>query len=310
MGFQAVIGSGPLGVATARVLQDNGHEVRVVSRNRPAWSGIDWVRADASVPADLSPALRGAAAVYHCANAPYNRWGSELPAMWRGILKAAAENGARLVVGTNVYAYGIPEGPMGEDHGISPCSRKGRVRALLESEVMEAHASGTVEAVLVRGSDFFGPGVKESVLGDRFFGPVLKGKAAVFYGNPSSVHTYTYLPDFARAMAAAGAPVAPAGVTLHVPSAQAVSGNRFAEMIGEILGRTVAVRVMKRGVLSMAGLFIPGAREMIEMLYEFDRDFVVSSERSERILGVEPTDLEIALRATIEWRMRDTTVDG
>jgi hypothetical protein len=54
-------------------------------------------------------------------------------------------------------------------------------------------------------------------------------------------------------------------------------------------------------MLRLAGLFDPGAREMVEMSYEFDRDFVVESTESEAALGLTPTPLDESIAATTDW---------
>lgn len=54
--------------------------------------------------------------------------------------------------------------------------------------------------------------------------------------------------------------------------------------------------------LRLAGLFIPPAEEMIEMLYEFDEPYLLDSRAIERELGLSPTPLEVSIPATVEWR--------
>ena len=54
-------------------------------------------------------------------------------------------------------------------------------------------------------------------------------------------------------------------------------------------------------MMSMAGLFIPGARETVEMMYEFEKPFVVDSSKFERTFGVAATPIADALKATVAW---------
>ncbi len=51
----------------------------------------------------------------------------------------------------------------------------------------------------------------------------------------------------------------------------------------------------------MAGLFIPGARETVEMMYEFEKPFIVDSNKFERAFGVKATPIEEAIKATVAW---------
>jgi hypothetical protein len=61
--------------------------------------------------------------------------------------------------------------------------------------------------------------------------------------------------------------------------------------------------------LMLAGLFIPAAREGVEMRYQLTEPFVVSSEAIETAFGLAPTPLAEGLRRTIEWWKKQEPVD-
>ena len=50
-----------------------------------------------------------------------------------------------------------------------------------------------------------------------------------------------------------------------------------------------------------AGLFVPGAREMVEMMYEFEKPFIVDSSKFELAFGMQPTPLRTAVKKTVAW---------
>ena len=52
------------------------------------------------------------------------------------------------------------------------------------------------------------------------------------------------------------------------------------------LGREPSLSVISPTMMRLAGLFSPGAKETVEMLYEFTQPFVVDASRSERELGL------------------------
>jgi nucleoside-diphosphate-sugar epimerase len=58
---------------------------------------------------------------------------------------------------------------------------------------------------------------------------------------------------------------------------------------------------MGKLMLRMGGLFIPAAWESIEMFYQFEKDFVVSSQKFTNRFGQQATALEESLAATVEW---------
>jgi nucleoside-diphosphate-sugar epimerase len=54
-------------------------------------------------------------------------------------------------------------------------------------------------------------------------------------------------------------------------------------------------------VLRAIGLFNPGIRETIEMLYEFEEPFVVDHSKFERAFGEQATPLREAIQSTVRW---------
>ena len=87
----------------------------------------------------------------------------------------------------------------------------------------------------------------------------------------------------------------------HVPNAPTVSNQEFLNTAAAIAGVTPRSVTRGRLGLSIAGLFIPGAKETIEMLYEFEEDFVVDHSLYASTFGNHATPLEESLRVTIEW---------
>ncbi len=58
---------------------------------------------------------------------------------------------------------------------------------------------------------------------------------------------------------------------------------------------------MGRVMMALGGLFIPGAREMVEMMYEFEQPFVVDSSKFTRTFGDLATPHTSAMRSTAAW---------
>lgn len=304
MSMHAVVGNGPVGRAVVRVFRAQGQNVRLVSR-RPAMpddQGVELIRADATSPAELANALRGANVVYNCANAPYHRWPQDLPAIWNGIQRASEATGARLVIASNLYAYGRPAGAITAEEEFAPCSRKGTVRAELEEQALQAHEDGRLQVAIVRASDFYGPEVRESVLGERFFGSLVAGKPAQLYGRRDVPHSYTYVEDFARTLIAVGGEhdAAVWGRSWIVPNDEPLTVD---ELEALLRARHPGARIQVMGglMLRLGALFVPAAREMIEMLYEFTEPFIADGSETTARLGVEPTALPDGLDATLAW---------
>lgn len=177
--LHAVLGAGPAGTALARELATRGHRVRLVDRKGqgPAIEGVDRFAADVATPEGARAAVEGAAVVHHCVNVAYHLQVEVMPRVQEAVLGAVEESGARLVVLDTLYPYGETHGAvMTEDSPWNATSRKGVMRAELDTRYLTAHAEGRARVVLGRSADFVGPGVLSSTLGGAVFPAALTGE--------------------------------------------------------------------------------------------------------------------------------------
>ncbi len=302
-GVHLVLGAGPVGRAVAEHLAGLDAKVRVVTRSGggPDGPGIERVAADLADPEQRERLASGVAVVYACAQPEYHRWPEEFPALQDAMLGLATAADAVYVAMENTYMYPPTAGPLIEDLPYTATTRKGHVRAVLAQQVLEAHEQGRVRTVSGRASDFFGPQVTGSSVGDRFFPPILAGKSVSVLGDPGALHTYTYVPDIARGLVRLGAEPAAWGRAWHLPSVPAVSTRAFAEAAYAAAGTIGRVKTVPVLALRALGLVVPPVREMIEMRYEFESDFVVDDSAYRTAFGDEPTPLADALAATVAW---------
>ena len=290
-----VLGAGPVGRAIVEALVDRGHRPTVVTRSGTEIEGAATRRADLTDPAAARSALADATIVFTTAQPAYHRWVEEFPALQASIVQAALAANAPLMVVENVYGYGPHDGPLTEDTPMRPTTRKGTVRAEMWRALETAAARDGLQMAAVRASDFVGPHVEGSAFGARFFDPLRKGKAAQTIGNVDALHSVTYVPDLADAVVRVAEDDRSWGRAWHAPCAPAVSQRRLAEMAAATIGRTGSISSLPVPLLRLAGLFVKPAKESVEMLYEFDRDFVVDSSAFTEHFGVEATPLSAAL---------------
>lgn len=304
--LHVVFGAGPLGRATANALLRRGRRVRIVNRSGrmlEAPAGAELAAGDAYQVANVRELTAGAAAAYQCAQPPYHEWPEKFPPLQAAILAGAAQSGAKLIIADNLYAYGDTGGrPLTEALPYTRAGRKPKTRAAMAEAALAAHRAGQVRVALGRGSDFFGPYVLESAMGERVFYPALAGRAAQVGGRLDRPHTLTFIEDFGEGLAVLGEHEAALGRAWHVANDQPqITQRQFLDLIGQALGRPVTASVIGRPLMALAGLFIPGARETVEMLYEFEQPFVVDSQSFETTFGVKATPLAEAVRRTLAW---------
>ena len=199
--LHVVTGAGPVGSTIALQLADAGHQVRLLTRSGsgPEHPSIDRRKVDVSQADGLAGHFDGATAVHHCIHgSAYSAktWRAELPAAEQVVLDAAGRAGAVVVFPESLYSYGPVDGPMTEDLPRDATRGKLGVRA----ELLRARAAHTTPNVSVVASDFYGPLVRMAHAGERLVPAVLAGRRVTMIGKLDVPHSFTYVPDLARAM--------------------------------------------------------------------------------------------------------------
>ena len=303
-----VLGGGPVGAAIAREIVGAGGAVRIVTRSgRDAGvAGATALGTDITDPGAVRAATEGADMVFFAAQPAYTNWPPGFPPLVEGVIGGLRGTGIRLAVVDNLYAYGPTGGaPIREDLPYRATTRKGMARARVAERFMAAHAAGDVQVTIARASDYFGPEAAESLVGERFFGPIIAGKTLRAVGDPDAPHSVTYVPDFARAIVELTRHDKAFGGAWHVPSAPAISIRRLAELAATAAGAGAPrISPTSRTMLRLVGLFSPPVRETIEMLYEFEEPFILDSSKIEQAFGLTPTPLEVSIPATVAWWKR------
>ena len=304
-----VIGAtGSIGGEVARALLARGWRVRGLNRDparaaKTGPEGIDWIRGDAMIEADVVAAAEGAAIIVHGANPPgYSNWARLLPAMMDSTIAAARASGARVVLPGNVYNYGPDAWPrFTETSPQNPKTRKGAIRVAMERR-LEAAATEGVRSLVVRAGDFFGPRSGSSWLTE---GWVQKGKPlkAISLPGPAGVtHAWAYLPDFAESIVRLAEMEAdlPAFAVFNHGGHQLTAGE-MADALDRVAGRKLTRKTLPWFAMAVASPFVEMLREMLEMRYLWDHEVLPDNAKLVATLGEEPhTPLDQALRTALE----------
>jgi nucleoside-diphosphate-sugar epimerase len=303
MGRHVIVGAGQVGRHLAELLPAQGHEVTVVSRSGAGPENVARIAADATDRDRLIEITRGADALYNVAAPPYTRWPQDWPPLAAALLATAEATGAVLVTSSNLYIYGRVEGPMTEDLPAAPVGHKGRVRTTIWSDALAAHEAGRARVTEVRSADYFGPGAGDQTpVGSRFVPLLLAGKRVMWLGDPAAPHSWTYLPDVARALAVAGTDGRAWGRAWNVPTNPPLSAQDLVERLSALAGAPAApITRVPRLVINAIGVVSPLVRELRETRYQFDKPFVVDSSNFESTFGIVPTPMGEALQATLEF---------
>jgi nucleoside-diphosphate-sugar epimerase len=302
--LHVIFGTGPVGMAIMEELVASGTPVRMINRSGKADlpDGVDLKSGDAISRDFTREAVEGATVVYNALNPPYDQWIKFFPPLQKSVLEATSSVGAKLIVMENLYMYGHTYGkPMTEATPYDAHTRKGKLRADMANELLEAHRAGKVRVAMGRASDFFGPRGLQSGMGERVIYPALEGKSAQILGNPDLAHTYTYLPDIGKALVILGERNEALGQAWHIPAEKTVTTHEFIEMIYKEAGHLPKISVAPKLIMKALGLFNPIIREVNEMAYEFDEPFISDHSKFTRAFGDHTTPLSDAIRTTVSW---------
>jgi nucleoside-diphosphate-sugar epimerase len=301
-----VFGTGAIGRAVMEELLQRGESVRMVNRSGrmdEAPAEVEVLASDLYDPIKVREVTRDAQVVYQASQPNYNQWPEKFPLLQNSILTGLTGSNAKLVLVENLYMYGDTNGkPISENTPYNAHTRKGRVRGEISRAAFQAHAEGRVRVAAARGGNFFGPWGINSTMGARAFYPLLHGKPAQLIGRTDLPHSHTYVKDFGRALVILGERAEADGQAWHVPNDQPrMSQAELVRLFAAEAGVEPKIASMGKLMMAVGGLFIPEAKETLEMMYEFDKPFIIDSSKFEKAFGMKATPIREAIRETVSW---------
>jgi nucleoside-diphosphate-sugar epimerase len=303
--LHVVIGTGAVGMSVINDLNYRGKNIRAANRRGQANvpDGVEIVQCDAANPDSTRQVCKGATHVYNCVNAPdYHKWPEQFPPLHAGVLEGAAANDARLIVMENLYMYGSHGGkPITEEMTYNGQGPRSTTRIHMTKDLRAAHKSGKVRAVSARASDFFGPHVGDSTVGERVFRAALAGKSAQVLGNPDMLHTYTFISDIGRALVILGEHDEAFGQAWHIPSPPTLTTREFISEIFKIAGSKPKISTVPKFAIRPLALFMPALKGIDELAHQFTEPFIMDHGKFEAAFGNHATPLEGAIRMTVQW---------
>jgi len=304
--MQTILGAGgAIGNELAKALPAYTDAIRLVSRN-PKKVNAD----DELFPCDLLDgvklveAVRGSEVVYLTAGLPYRLriWRTQWPRIVQHVISACMQTNARLVFFDNVYM--IDAGHVGnitEDSPINPPSEKGKVRAELDKMILDGIRRGDLQAIIARSADYYGPGIANtSVLLELAYKNLKKGKAANWFCSFDRKHSFTYVPDAGRATAILGNDAGAYNQVWNLPTASnPMTGAQWIEAFANELKVKPKRQLATPLIVRIMGLFNPTMKEFVEMLYQYDRDYIFTSTKFENAYGFIPTAYTEGVREVV-----------
>lgn len=304
--MQTILGSGgAIGTALAKVLPTYTQHIRLVSRNPKKVNSTDeLLSADLCNAEETDKAVAQSNIVYLTVGLPYNKkiWQRDWPVIMNNVIAACAKHKAKLVFFDNVYMYNPKDlNPATEASSKQPISEKGKVREAIAKTLLLATQRGEVEALIARSADFYGAGVAgTSMLTETVIKPLAAGKSANWMGDMDKRHSFTYVKDAAMATALLGNTADAYGEVWHLPTADnPPTGKQWIGMVAKALKTEPKGRSVPKFMLQLMGLFNKTLGEVVEMMYQYEHDYVFLSNKFEDRFKIKPTPYEVGLLETI-----------
>ena len=304
--MQTILGAnGTIGNELSKHLPNYTKEVRQVGRNPKKVNASDQtVAADLLDYSQTELAVAGSDVVYLTAGLKYDTkvWQVQWPKVVGNTIDACKKHNAKLVFFDNVYAYGHVVGRMTEETPFNPNSRKGEVRAKIATMLLEEIRSKNITGMIVRSADFYGPNVSQSITHPTVTERLKNGKSARWIGDPNAIHSFTYTPDAGKSLAVLGNAPHAYNQTWHaLTSKEKITGQEYVKLACKSLGRPYnSLANLSKFNVRLLGIFIPVLRELVEMMYQFENDYIFDSSKIEDSFQIMPTPYKAGIETTMK----------
>lgn len=314
--MQTIIGSGgAIGIELAKALTEYTTDIRLVSRNPKRVNPTDkLLPADITSYNELEKAVKGSDVVYVTVGFPYNHkvWEELWPKFIRDLISVCKNEKCKLVFFDNIYMYDKDHlNGMTEETPINPPGKKGKTRAKIAQMIIDEINAGNLKALIARSADFYGPSIRSaSVLTETVLKTLSKNKKANWLESVNYQHSFTFTVDAGKATAILGNTDSAYGQVWHLPTASnPLTGKQWIEKIAQKLDVKPKYQVAPKFLVRILGLFNLIMRESVEMLYQYNRDYIFDSGKFEKEFNFTPTAYEKGIDIIIKTDYIKTTAN-
>ena len=194
----------------------------------------------------------------------------------------------------------------GVDHQIAPSMRvaihgkKGKVRANLVRNIFDSVKNNGLTAMITRSADFYGANVSTGFLNIGVINNLKKNKKSFWQSDVNRIHSFTYVPDAAKAVALLGNTPDAYNQTWHLPtSSEKWTGKDFINQVAAQLNVRPRYYILSKFIISLLGFFSSDIRELNEMQYQNDQDYFFDSRKFQQRFSFNPTSYEEGIRQSV-----------
>lgn len=282
--MQTILGSnGQIGQEIAKEIYSKyTKSIRLVSRKPQKIHDTDEV-----VPADLMnyedtyKAIEGSDIVYFAVGLPSNSemWEKRFPIIMENVIKACQKMNSKLAFFDNTYMYEKNDNVQVESSPFKAKGRKSKVRAEMANMLLSTMKDKTIDAVIGRAPEFYGPDLTQSITNSMIFNRVKEGKRAIVPLSDSVLRTLIWTPDASRALALLGNTPDAYGETWHLPTDSSITYRNLINKVENITNKKVNYIVLPMWMFKVGSLFNKQVKELVELLPRYKYDNIFKSQK-------------------------------
>ncbi|WP_346237457.1 NAD-dependent epimerase/dehydratase family protein [Niabella insulamsoli] len=268
---------------TKTLYQQYTKKIRLVSRNpKKVHDSDELVSANLLNANATEAAVAGSEIVYLTVGLPMNSsmWEAQFPVMMQNVINACKKKDAKLVFFDNTYMYAKTSDPQTEKSPFAPEGRKSAVRAEIAEMLLKEIGSGSINAVICRAPEFYGPGKTQSITNTMIFDNIHQNKKLKVPLSDTTRRSLIWTPDASSAMALIAHTPDANNQTWHLPcDDRRPTYEQLINMAAEIYGKPLRHQVVNMLTFQIGGLFNSKLKELKELLPRYKQDNIFVSEK-------------------------------
>lgn len=258
-------------------------DIRLVSRNPKKVHDSDQLFPANLLDAQITEkAVEGSEIAYFTVGLPIDSqlWEEQFPIILKNVIDACIKYQVKLVFFDNTYMYPKTSEPQTEESPFPGIGRKSKVRAIMAEMLLKKIKNQTLEAVICRAPEFYGPNKTQSITNTLIFENIFQNKKLKVPLRDDTKRTLIWTPDASRAMALIGNTADAYNQTWHLPCDDArPTYQELIDLASTVFGQKFEYSVVKMWQFKIAALFDKKAKELQELLPRYKYDNIFSSDK-------------------------------
>jgi nucleoside-diphosphate-sugar epimerase len=125
-------------------------------------------------------------------------------------------------------------------------------------------------------------------------------KSSQWMGDIKKIHTFTYTPDAGKATAILGNTPSAYNQTWHaLTSKDKITGEQYVKIASELMSRPNKIQALPKFGVQLLGLFVPVLKEFVEMMYQYENDYIFDSTKFEKAFNFQATEYKVGIAETL-----------